>query len=260
MHNRLCFYFTPIFILSLLVSAAGANTNRKIVGGQKVETLSEAPFMVSLSENCGGSIISAKWILTAAHCVGHFSEVKAGVINLYDQGITFNIKRVIRHPAYNRSTLSNDVALVELTRKIKFKKYKLSPIKLADPKFEQAGGMSPGIMAMVFGFGDLSYGRSNDSMDLNKVEIPIVSNEVANHPLAYNGDVDETMMAAGLKGGGKDACQGDSGGPLVIYDQDKKPVQVGIVSWGEGCASPYKYGIYSKVSKAFEWIRQVTGI
>jgi secreted trypsin-like serine protease len=64
------------------------------------------------------------------------------------------------------------------------------------------------------------------------------------------------MICAGLDVGGKDSCQGDSGGPLLVRDNQDRAMLVGVVSWGEGCARPNKYGIYSKVDSVSDWITQ----
>lgn len=244
---------TSFMLFSLSPLQAGV----KIVGGERVTDLGEAPYMVSLSEACGGSIISDKWVLTAAHCAGHFENVKGGILNLEERGISFSVKRVIKHPDYNRKTMSNDFCLVELTKAIDFQKTGLKPIQLADVKFEEDGNQAPGIDATVYGFGDIGDGRPNDSADLNKVAVPIVSHEEANSEDSYGGEVDKTMLPAGYANGGKDSCQGDSGGPLVVYNDQNLPVQVGVVSWGEGCAMKNKYGVYSKVSSAYRWIKSI---
>lgn len=66
------------------------------------------------------------------------------------------------------------------------------------------------------------------------------------------------MICAGiLDMGGKDSCQGDSGGPLIDPSTRK---QVGVVSWGKGCADARYPGIYSDVSTALDWITEKTGI
>jgi trypsin len=246
-----------LIMTSILFSFSPLHAGEKIVGGERVKDLDEVPFMVNLSESCGGSIISNKWVLTAAHCAGYFDNVKGGILNLEDRGISFSIKRVIKHPKYNRKTMSHDFCLVELNKTIDFKKTGLRPIQLADEAFEENGNQVPGIDATVFGFGDIGNGRPNESADLNKVIVPIVSHEEANSEVAYNGEVDNTMLPAGYARGGKDSCQGDSGGPLIVYDHQNDPVQVGVVSWGEGCAIRNKYGIYSKVSSAYKWIKSV---
>jgi trypsin len=247
-----------VLFSSSLVFSVDCFSYDKIVGGQKVTDLKEVPFMTSLSGACGGSIISEEWVLTAAHCVGHFTQVKGGILNLRDTGYSFKVKRVIKHPKFNYSTMSYDFALVQLTDKINFKKTQLAPLKLASPEFENGEHQSPGLDATVFGLGRIGETQENYSKDLHKVVVPIVSNDEANLPDAYNGEIDNTMIAAGYAGGGKDSCQGDSGGPLVVYDQHNDPVQIGVVSWGEGCAAPNKYGIYSKVSSAYKWIQEIT--
>ena len=62
------------------------------------------------------------------------------------------------------------------------------------------------------------------------------------------------MLCAGVDEGGKDSCQGDSGGPLFLNGSDGKRIQVGIVSWGTGCALRGKPGVYASVAYHREWI------
>ena len=239
---------------SLVLATPTIFAQDKIVGGEPVTSLSEAPYMASLAGVCGASVISNKWLLTAAHCAGYFSKVKTGVLNLKDAGNNYKVKRVIKHPAYDANSMANDFALVEIEGSMALGR-KVSAVKLATPDFESRGNQAPGLDSTVYGWGLTSEGGAV-SDKLNKVVVPLVSNEEANSAEAYNGAIDDTMIAAGYAGGGKDSCQGDSGGPLVVFDESNQPVQVGVVSWGQGCARANKYGIYSKVSVAYDWIKK----
>ena len=57
--------------------------------------------------------------------------------------------------------------------------------------------------------------------------------------------------------GGVDACQGDSGGPAVSTRTNR---QVGVVSWGAGCARRNRPGVYANVANFIPWIRRTTGL
>ena len=87
-----------------------------------------------------------------------------------------------------------------------------------------------------------------------RVGLEIVSNESCNAPSAYAGGITSGMLCAGFRAGGKDSCQGDSGGPLVVSDGSGGFYQAGVVSWGEGCGTPNKYGVYTRVSSYQTWI------
>lgn len=250
------FMMNAVLISSVLCALPFAHAKEKIVGGEHVTDVKEAPYIVSLSGVCGGSIISKKWILTAAHCAGYFTKAKAGVLNLKETGTSYTIKQVIRHPEYDSRTMTHDFALAEVEGEINFAGTNVRPVKIASADSVKEGYENPGIDSTVYGFGNLGEYQSNYPGHLNKVVVPLVSNEDANKDDAYKGEIDETMIAAGYTSGGKDSCQGDSGGPLVVFDHQNEPVQIGVVSWGEGCARANKYGIYSRVSTAHEWIQK----
>ena len=69
-----------------------------------------------------------------------------------------------------------------------------------------------------------------------------------------NSVVTENMMCAEENGRAEDACQGDSGGPLIMHT-DSGDYQVGVVSWGIGCAHDDFPGVYARVSSQYNWIR-----
>ena len=218
----------------------------KIVGG--VEAVKgEFPFIVSLRGSygghfCGGSLIKKDWVLTAAHCVP--AGIKTVVAGLYDQGKpqeaeTFAADKVIPHPDYNKTPQDYDFALVHLKGASK-----LTPVAL---NRKDLAGKTDLVTA---GWG---YTEENGEIPniLRKVTVPLVSAEACS--AAYPGSITDRMLCAGLPEGGKDSCQGDSGGPLLAGAGANRAL-AGVVSWGEGCARPKKFGVYSKVTSVLNWI------
>ena len=93
------------------------------------------------------------------------------------------------------------------------------------------------------------------STHLREVTVPVVTNAVCSAGYASDGiTIADTMLCAGSAQGGKDSCQGDSGGPIAIKDTNGTWKQIGVVSFGIGCARPNKYGVYTRVSEFIDWI------
>jgi len=103
------------------------------------------------------------------------------------------------------------------------------------------------------GYGTLSSGGSLAQV-LMQVSVPIVSQSQCRR--SYGSSIHESMVCAGLDQGGKDSCQGDSGGPMVCEDNGKFFLE-GVVSWGSGCASPGKYGVYARVRYLRQWVDSI---
>ena len=192
---------------------------------------------------CSGSVISPNIILSAAHCSG-LSHV---VIGAYDVSNVNETGREVRevafemsHPGYDSWTLNNDVMLLYLKEETSFQ-----PVTLDDGTTD----LSDGVDVSVSGWGrtGTSYYGGGPSDTLLEVEVDIVSNEKCNAASSYNGDVDkDTMICASREE--KGWCEGDGGGPLIIKGDDAtSDVQVGIASWGYGCADPSFPGVYTNV-------------
>ncbi len=92
---------------------------------------------------------------------------------------------------------------------------------------------------------------------LRKVDLPLQSAALCSSALGSS--FTDNMLCAGVQQGGLDSCQGDSGGPLVTSSGSGQ-LQVGIVSWGLGCALPGRPGVYTRISRYLDWIRQTTGV
>ena len=84
-----------------------------------------------------------------------------------------------------------------------------------------------------------------------QASLPLVSKRRCEN--AYPGEIDDSMLCAGLDEGGIDTCQGDSGGPLVCEFKGTWFLE-GVTSWGRGCAQPGKYGVYAKVRALRLWL------
>ena len=200
--------------------------------------------------------INQDWVLTAAHCV---EDVKAAELanlsiryNFIDQaseqGSQIKIDNIYMHPEYSQGK-STDVALIKLSTPVTDVEY----LKLATDA--DAAQIKAGVEAVVSGWGATSQGSAG-STELLKVKVPLVTNAICNSASAYNGQIAETEICAGFAEGGKDSCQGDSGGPLVIAGNEG-PLQVGVVSWGYGCALANKYGVYARVTSFQAWFNDV---
>ena len=228
-----------------------------IVGGSSAPA-GAYPHQVSVQDSrgshvCGGSLIGDRWVLTAAHCVAGQRasrlRVEAGVTRLSSGGTTFGVSTVIVHPSYNSRTSDSDLALLELTSSA----LAFGPVALMDLPSEPVYA-SPGELAVVAGWGSLSAGgRSSDT--LQHVAVPLLSNQQCHDAYRpYGQSITDRMLCAGYLGtGGADSCQGDSGGPLIVDTPDGW-AQVGVVSFGFGCADPRFPGVYTRVSEFEGWI------
>jgi hypothetical protein len=237
----------------------------KITGGISA-VISDFPwqvYFISGNSRCGGSIISGKWIVTAAHCTKNSSgdpvspsamSVKVGANNPHNalEGKTYNITEVIVHEGYNNQTLDNDIALLKITDSINF--VNAVPIKLISADDVAEGATNPGVMSWVTGWGLTSVSPDVFPSVLQKVQLPIVSNTQA---ATVWGNIPATDIMAGYLNGNKDACNGDSGGPLVVPILGEYKL-AGIVSWGSTNCNTY--GAYTRVSGFETWIRTNTGI
>jgi secreted trypsin-like serine protease len=262
--------YAILLILILTAGVAGASgplssrTSLRIVGGTEAEP-GDWPWMTALIDSsdsspysgfiCGGSLIHPRWVVTAAHCVNNdwiFMEwesdpedidVLIGAHDLTkDEGQRIKIKRIITHPEYNSSTHDSDIALLELEEDALY-----SPLALVSENTALDGKDA---VSMGWGLTD-PYGDESPEK-LRQVSLPIVSNARCRE--SYGDEkITDNMVCAGYSQGGRDTCQGDSGGPLIVQEGNIWEL-AGVVSWGNGCAKPGYYGVYTRVSGLLEFI------
>lgn len=228
--------------------------DRRIVGGTPTE-IGNHPWQVAITIPvdgrdvlCGGSIIGARWVLTAAHCLtpnprGTDVRAKAGATFYRKEGEWVGIEQFAVHEGYKADTSENDIALIKLAAGSAGQIIALAPTSTT---------ITAGEMLEVTGWGRTDE-EGATSAGLLKASVPYVETAVCNEPQSYNGDVKAGMLCAGFRDGGIDSCQGDSGGPLVRHG-GAGPTLVGVVSFSEGCARKLKYGVYTRVSAYRDWI------
>ncbi|XP_060527085.1 trypsin-7-like [Cylas formicarius] len=243
----------------LPTDAVGTHSDPRIIGGHDTN-ITDHPHQVSVlyfnSHFCGGSLISSKWVLSAAHCTQRFRvetsifkySIRLGTHHYNSGGQIVPVLRIIDHPLYGTFYLHFDITLLEMDRNVG-DGVTIKPIALP----QQGQDILPGTTAVVTGWGTMTMGFYHPPEQLQEVFVPIVSFETCR--AAYGEQMTTSMICAGFADGGKDACQGDSGGPLLVNNE-----LVGVVSWGGGCALSGRPGVYASVPAARDWIRNVTGI
>ncbi|XP_046972203.1 venom serine protease Bi-VSP-like [Vanessa cardui] len=250
----------------------------RVVGGIDAK-LGDFPWMALLGYKdrrgsstrwlCGGSLISSHHVLTAAHCIHNHEEdlyvVRLGELDLAreDEGATpidVLIKYKIKHEGYNAKSFTNDIGLLILQNDVQFTDL-IRPICIplsSDLRAKSFENYNP----IIAGWGDTEF-RGPSATHLQVLQLPVVSNDFCKKAYVdYKAQViDERVLCAGYKKGGKDACQGDSGGPLmqpIYYPQNLTTYffQIGVVSYGKRCAEAGFPGVYSRVTNFVPWLQE----
>jgi len=244
--------------------SCGVRNDQRIVGGQ-VAKVNEFPWRCYLKTNsysffCGCSIISNNWILTAAHCTQAVMPLRDGdklyaVIGDHDRSTSqetqsqqIEISNVYDHPQYDDQTMDNDMSLLKVRSQIVYGQT-ISPVCLP---FAYANDDFSGTTVSASGWGTTSQG-GQVSNQLREVDLPVLTTEQCSR--YYPGQITENMICTYQPG--KDTCQGDSGGSIDLQ-RNGRYYHIGVVSWGIGCARENNPGVYAKVTKYLDWIRQTT--
>ncbi|XP_043224654.1 trypsin-1-like [Amphibalanus amphitrite] len=246
-----------------------ASLSRRVVGGEEA-VRGSWPWQAGLVTKtgtryalyCGGTLISSRLVVTAAHCTNMFlqgmarpralraAEVRVllGAHNVTDPSDGFwvhDVAEIHRHPRFDYATIDNDIALLRLEEPVEFGP-RVSPACLPDKETVYTGRW-----ATVTGWGSTAY-QGRPSAVLREVHVPLMSSAQCRRT-TYGSIITRNMICAGLPAGGRDSCQGDSGGPLVVRHAHRWRL-VGVVSFGFQCATAGYPGVYTRVQNYVDWI------
>ncbi|KAG9200884.1 hypothetical protein G6514_006592 [Epicoccum nigrum] len=251
-------------VLAAINPLTGLNQPTRIIGGEDAE-LGDFAYVVSLQKNgdhlCTGSLIDARTVLTAAHCLEGFDSsthaVRAGSLYKSKGGRLIGASSAIAHPDYEAAEISNDVGVVKLSTPLSADDG-ISFATLARAHFDPKGRT----LVTVAGWGLDSENPHDEPPDeLQKVDLHIVPRSACRK--AYDRipfvvpDVLANMVCAGeYEGGGwegdEGTCAGDSGGPLV---NKRTGIVVGITSWGlVGCGKDGAPNVFAGVGYLRDFI------
>ncbi|KAK7076770.1 Tryptase gamma [Halocaridina rubra] len=234
----------------------------RIIGGQDAAK-GAWPWMAYLnivSEygnlSCGGSILTRDTILTAAHCITISNTliidifVTVGSVvapSLLAESILV-VERII-HTDYDDDNVLNDIALLKLEQPLTFTR-NVRPVCLGT-----SGMLSVGKKIDITGWGVMNYDYGITASHLQEVTVDMIGLDTCRN-MYPQFTIDDRNICTLTED--KDACSGDSGGPMVSEEGDRF-FQLGLVSYGIGCASPDSPNVASSIPYFTTWIMDNIG-
>merc|ERR1712001_239146 len=250
---------------------APVSSTDRIVGGKEVNPKGKLPYQVMFFPCapsgqcglCGGTIVNKKFVITAAHCWDSRMtnlRVIVGEHNVFCDGVNeggkvISVKKATMHPDYNKKTMDNDIAVLELSEELTFTD-KIKPACLPSSATKDFSGTASTISGWG---GTIGYGprdprpKQPQQCGLKETMVKVLAGSDAKCSGVLGTSSSTIKLCAWAKD--TDTCQGDSGGPLTVPENGKYTL-VGVVSYGWGCASSTP-GIYARVQGFLPWIKSL---
>ncbi|XP_017101525.2 serine protease 1-like [Drosophila bipectinata] len=237
-----------------------ASIQGRITNGKEA-VAEQFPYQVGLSFSssqggwwCGGSIIAANWVVTAAHCTDGATSVTAS----YGATVRTNPKFTqtisssdfIQHESYLSLTVRNDISLIK-TPTISFS---AAVNKIALPAIASSYSTYVGQTAVASGWGLVSDSATSVAPNLQYVDLTVISNTVCQQ--TFGSLIVTSRVICVATPNAQSTCQGDSGGPLALDS-----TLIGITSFGsaDGCESGAP-AAFTRVTYYLDWIKENSGV
>ncbi|XP_032720336.1 transmembrane protease serine 11A [Lontra canadensis] len=167
------------------------------------------PWQASLQRNnihqCGATLVSNTWLITAAHCFTNNANPRQWTVSF---GMTINpplmkrnVRRIIVHERYHFPAREYDIAAVQFSPRVTF----TDDIRRACLP-EASASFQPNSTVYITGFGALFYGGKSQN-NLREAKLKIISDDVCKQPHVYGRDIKFGMFCAGYLEGMYDACR-----------------------------------------------------